>query len=167
MTMFDRFSIGVFAIGAGLCGAAMVLSPDVAAAPLITGGCIQGAAGQAGGASPVTAGGAPVADMCSPASASVSDMAGIPLALPGPVPVAAPIPVVAPVPVAAPVPAVAPVAAPVPAVAPVAAPLSEGAPLIDMSSDYGGKGQPTAAAPEGGPMPGQPTLPGPPSAGGR
>jgi hypothetical protein len=49
MTVFDRFNITVGAI-AGLCGAAMALSPDVAATPLKTGGyaCIQGQSGEVG-----------------------------------------------------------------------------------------------------------------------
>ena len=53
MTIFDRFNIGVVAAGAGLCGVAIALSPDVAAGPLTTGGygCVQGTADQAGGAS--------------------------------------------------------------------------------------------------------------------
>ncbi|HET9891653.1 MAG TPA: hypothetical protein VFQ42_14240, partial [Mycobacterium sp.] len=37
MAIVDRFNIKVVA-GAGLCGAAIALSPDAAAAPLITGG---------------------------------------------------------------------------------------------------------------------------------
>ena len=87
MTIFDRFNIRVVAAGAGLCGVAMALSPDVSAAPLPTGGyaCVQTTAGEADG-------GSPVAGVCSAASAPLSDMAGIPLALPGPVPVGAPVP---------------------------------------------------------------------------
>ena len=150
MRIFDRFNIGVVAAGAGLCGVAIALSPDVAAAPLTTGGCAYAqAAGQAG-TSPVAAGGAPAGVDCSPASAPLADMAGVPLALPGPVPLAAPVPVAAPLPVVAPV----PVAAPVPAAAPVAA----AAPLMEMSS---GKGQPTGPLPDGAPVPGRPTPPGP------
>jgi len=47
MTTFDRFNIKVVA-GVGLCGAAIALSPDAAAAPLKTGGyaCVQAAAGE-------------------------------------------------------------------------------------------------------------------------
>ncbi|MBY0387699.1 MAG: hypothetical protein K2X56_06245, partial [Mycobacterium pseudokansasii] len=47
MTVFDRFNLKVVAF-AGLCGAAIALSPDVAAAPLKTGGygCVQGMAGE-------------------------------------------------------------------------------------------------------------------------
>ena len=54
MTIFDRFNIKVI-VSAGLCLAALALSPDAAAAPLKTSGyeCIQGAAA----ASPVAAGG--------------------------------------------------------------------------------------------------------------
>src|ERR1700731_4176351 len=116
MTIFDRFNIRVVAAAAGLCGIAIALSPEVAAAPLITGGngCHQTTAGEAGSASPAAAdgmpvaggadgmpvaggagglpvaggagglpvagaaGGFPVAGPCSPASAPVADMAGIP-----------------------------------------------------------------------------------------
>src|ERR1700731_3535996 len=64
MTVFDRFNITVGAI-AGLCGAAMALSPDVAATPLKTGGyaCIQGQSGEVGApaAGGPLAGGAPAA----------------------------------------------------------------------------------------------------------
>src|SRR6202000_3486091 len=58
MASFDRFSIKVVA-GVGLCGAAIALSPDAAAAPLKAGGyaCMQGAAGEV--AAPAGAGGAP------------------------------------------------------------------------------------------------------------
>ena len=57
MATFDRFSIKVVA-GVGLFGAAIALSPDVAATPLKTGGyaCMQGAAGEVG--APAVAGGA-------------------------------------------------------------------------------------------------------------
>ena len=152
MTIFVRFNIRVVAAAAGLCGVAMALSPDVAAAPLPTGGyaCAQTTAGEADGASPV-------AGVCSPASASLSDMAGIPSALPGPVPAVAPVPMGAPV--AAPVPAGAPV--------PVGVPAAGGAALIDMAGGYGGKGQPTGPLPDGAPAPGQPILPGPAADGAR
>jgi hypothetical protein len=168
VTIFDRFNIGVVAVGAGLFGVAMALSPAVAAAPLITGGqaCVQTTAGEVGGAPPV-------AGMCSPASAPVADMAGIPMALPGPVPVVAPVPLGAPLPMGAPVPVGAPVAgpvplgAPVPVGAPVVAPVAGGAPLTDMSGGFGGKGQPTGPLPDGAPMPGQPILPGPAADGAR
>ena len=115
MTIFDRFNVRVVAAGAGLCGVAMALSPHVAAAPLPTGGyeCFQApaqaAAGEAGGAAPA----APAAGACIPASAPFADMAGVPMALPGPVPVAAPAPLAAPVPLGAPVGAPVPLGAPV------------------------------------------------------
>ena len=57
MRAFDRFSIKVVGI-AGLCGAAIALSPDAAAAPPIkTGGayaCVQGMSGE--GAAPAAEG---------------------------------------------------------------------------------------------------------------
>ena len=177
MTMFDRFNIGVVAAAAGMCGVAIALSPGAAAAPLITGGyeCFQTSAGEAGGASPAAAdgmpvagapaaaGGLPVAGGCIPASAPLADMAGIPMALPGPVPVAAPVPLAAPAPLGAPVPVVAPAAAPVP----LAAPVPEGAPLLDMSGGYGGKGDPIAPPSAGAPVSGQPIPPGPAADGAR
>ncbi|MDT5244038.1 MAG: hypothetical protein QOD36_1414, partial [Mycobacterium sp.] len=97
MTIFDRFNVRVVAAGAGLCGVAIALSPHVVAAPLTTGGydCFQASAGEVGAS--------PVAGACSPASAPLADMAGVPMALPGPVPVAAPAPLAAPVPLGAPV----------------------------------------------------------------
>lgn len=153
MTIFDRFAIRVVAAGVGLCGAAMAFSPDVAAAPLTTGGyeCIQPAAGQAGGA--------PAAAPCLPATAPVADMAGIPMALPGPVPIAPPVPVVPVLPIAPPLP-IAPV---VPAGA--GAPVAAGAPvpvgLIDTANGYAGKGDRISPTPVGGPLPGQPIPAGP------
>ncbi|HZS21718.1 MAG TPA: hypothetical protein VFA63_12135, partial [Pseudonocardiaceae bacterium] len=74
MTSFHRFNMKVVA-GAGLCGAAIALAPDTAAAPLITGGyaCIQG---QAGETAPSAAAGGAAAAACSPASAPLTDMAG-------------------------------------------------------------------------------------------
>src|SRR3954465_7669156 len=92
MTVFDRFNITVVAAGAGLCGVALALSPQSAATPLITGGdyaCLEASAGEAAGA-------AGAAGACAPASAPLSEMAGVPMALPGPVPVVAPVPVAAP-----------------------------------------------------------------------
>src|SRR6478752_4390327 len=155
MRVFDRFTITVVAAGAGLCGVALALSPQVAAAPLVTGGndyaCIESSAGElaAGAAAP-----------CAPAAAPVADMAGVPMALPGPVPVvpaAPPVPVAPPVPLAPPVPIVPPVplAPPVP-VAPVA-----GAPLTQMGGAGGGKGEDTGPPPPGAPVAGEPILPGP------
>lgn len=169
-TIFDRFDIRVVVAAAGLCGVAIALSPDVAAAPLITGGngCLQTTAGEAAGGLPAAAGGLPAAAGCSPASAPLADMAGIPMALPGPVPVAAPVPLAAPIPLAAPV----PLGAPVPVVAPAAAPVpvADGvpaAPLLDMSGGYGGKGDPIAPPSAGAPVSGQPIMPGPAADGAR
>ncbi len=106
------------------------------------------------------AGGAPA--LCAP----VADMAGVPLAVPGPLPVGAaaigaPVPVgVPPVPVGVPpVPVGAAVGAPIPVGAPIlGAPLPIGAPILDMA---GGKGATTGPAPAGAPVAGQPILPGP------
>src|SRR6201992_4274203 len=117
MASFDRFSIKVVA-GVGLCGAAIALSQDAAAAPLKTGGyaCMQGAAGEvaapavaggAAGAGPAVAGGAAA---CAPAAAPLAEMSGAP--------VAAPVPAGAPVSAGAPAPLV-PAGAPLPAGAPV------------------------------------------------
>jgi hypothetical protein len=151
MTIFDRFNVRVVAAGAGLCGVAMALSPQVAAAPLPTGGyeCFEASAGEFGGAAPATA-------PCSPASAPLADMAGIPMALPGPVPVVPAAPPVPVVPLAPPVPVV-----PVAPAVPLGAPLAGGAPLTDMSGAFGGKGDPTNPPPDGAPVSGQPILPGP------
>ena len=136
-------------VGAGVFAAALALSPDVAAAPLKTGGyeCIQDAAG-----------GDPAAPFCAP----IADMAGIPMALPGPLPLGAaavPVPVaVPPVPVGVPPVPVGAGAVPLGAPFPLGAPLPVGAPIIDMS---GGKGAATGPAPAGAPAPGQPIAPGP------
>ena len=143
MTIFDRFNITVVA-GAGLCSVALALSPQVAAAPLITGGgyaCVHTSSGDAVGAAPAAGGpvgAAPAGGACVPASAPLSDMAGVPMALPGPVPVAAPVPVGAP----------------------VGAPVPVGAPLTVMSG-VGGKEQPSGPPPAGAPVSGQPIMPGP------
>ena len=69
MTIFDRFKIKAVA-GAGLCGAAIALSPDAAATPLMTGGyaCVQGTAGET---APAAVAGGPVAvagDRCAAAA---------------------------------------------------------------------------------------------------
>ncbi|CFB45551.1 Conserved exported protein of uncharacterised function%2C proline%2C glycine%2C valine-rich [Mycobacterium tuberculosis] len=105
MAIVNRFNIKVIA-GAGLFAAAIALSPDAAADPLMTGGyaCIQGMAGDAPVAAgdPVAAGGPAAAGAC---SAALTDMAGVPFVAPGPVPAAAPVPIGAPVPIpGAPVP---------------------------------------------------------------
>jgi hypothetical protein len=168
MTNFDRFSIGVVAAAVGLYAVALALSPNVVATPLNTGGhaCIENSAGVVGGVAAGAAGGAavPAADSCA-ASAPVADMAGIPMALPGPVPVVAPAPVAAPIPAGAPVPlgAPVPVGAPVPAAAPVpvAAPVPAGAPILDMAGGFSGKGDPNRPPAPGAPVSGQPIPPGP------
>lgn len=174
MPIFDRFNIGVVAC-AGLCGAAIALSPDAVAVPYVTGGgaCLYGQAGEAGGApaagGPAAAGGAAAA----PCAAPLTDMAGVPLVVPGPgiVPVPAgaplialgppipPVPVVPPLPFAPPVPigAPLPLGAPLVALGGVADGLAA-APLIDMA---GAKDAPTGPSPAGGPVDGQPVSPGP------
>jgi hypothetical protein len=166
MTIFDRFNIGVVA-SAGLCGAAIALSPDAAAVPHMTGGgaCMYGQAGEAGApaAGPVGAGAA-----AAPCAAPLTDMAGVPMVVPGPgiVPVPAGAPLIAlgpPVPVVPPVPLGAPIGAPLPLGAPLVAlgGVADGipvAPLIDMS---GVKDAPIGPAPTGGPVAGQPVSPGP------
>lgn len=158
MTIFDRFNIGIVA-SAGLCGAAIALSPDAAAVPYMTGGgaCMYGQAGEAPAAGgPVAAGGA-----AAPCAAPLTDMAGIPMVVPGPgiVPVPAgaplialgpPVPVVPPLPFAPPV----PIGAPLPLGAPLVAlgGVADGvpvAPLLDMS---GVKDAPIGPPPTGGPV---------------
>jgi hypothetical protein len=172
-----RFTMKLLVV-AGLCGAATALSPDAIAAPFKTGGydCVLDAAGA------VAAPAAAAVPLCGP----VADMAGVPMVLPGPLPLGAaavpvvvpPVPaVIPPVPaVVPPVPAVVPpvpaVVPPVPIVAPAlgaplpigaaALPVPAGLPILDMA---GGKGAPTGPAPAGTPMPGQPIIPGPPPAG--
>jgi hypothetical protein len=165
MWVFDRFNITVVAAGAGLCAVAMAVSPHVAAAPLVTGGedyaCVQSSAGEIPGGAPAAVG---AAGACAPASAPVADMAGVPMALPGPVPVVAPVPVAPPVPLAPPVPIAppVPVGAPIPIGAPVAgAPI--GAPLTQMGGAGGGKGELTGPPPPGAPVSGEPIWPGPTS----
>ncbi|MGV0717871.1 hypothetical protein ABQE93_20955 [Mycolicibacterium sp. XJ662] len=159
MTVFDRFNITAV-VGAGLCGVAMALSPTASA-----GGyeCVETAAGEA----PAPAG------ACLP----LTDMAGVPMALPGPVPVVPPpvvppplVPPVVPPPLVPPLvpppvvpPLVPPPVVPPPAAAPIAvagAPLAPVAPITEMGG-AGGKGQVTGPAPEGAPVPGQPIMPGP------
>jgi hypothetical protein len=180
-----RFTLKVV-VSVGFCGAALAMIPNAAAAPLKTGGgyCIEDAAGAAG--APVAAGvpvaaagagGAPA--LCAP----IADMAGVPLAVPGPLPVGAaaigaPVPVVVPpvpvgvppvpvgvppVPVGVPpvpvgVPPVPVGVPPVPVGAAVGAPIPVGAPILDMA---GGKGAVTGPAPAGVPVAGQPIMPGP------
>ena len=170
MTIFDRFNIGVVA-GVGLCGAAIALSPDAAAVPYMTGGgaCMYGQAGEAG--APAAGGPVGAAGAAAPCAAPLTDMAGIPMVVPGPaivpVPAGAPLialgPPIPPVPLGAPLPLGAPIGAPLPLGAPLVAlgGVADGipvAPLIDMS---GVKDAPTGPAPTGGPVAGQPVSPGP------
>lgn len=185
--MAERFNIKVVA-GAGLCGAAIALSPDAAAAPLITGGyaCthqqagdvpaavggLEGAGGAGAAGGPILAAGGPAADVCT-TGAPLTDMSGVPLVVPGPVvapvPAGVPLAVPGPLPLGAPLGAPLPVAPVVPAGAPLIAlggPVAAGAPIdgvpvapiLDMS---GVKDAPTGPAPTGGPVPGQPVMPGP------
>ena len=76
MTIFDRFTITVVAAGAGLCGVALALSPEVAAAPLVTGGndyaCLESSAGGLAGGAPAAAGAAGAAAPCAPVAAPVA-----------------------------------------------------------------------------------------------
>ncbi len=128
MAIFDRSNIRLVAAGAWLCVIAIALSPEVAAAPAGGKECFEGKG-----------------EVCT-ASAPLAGMAGIPMALPGPVPAAPAVPVVP--------------AAPVPA----AAPLAGGAGFTDVPG-LGGKGAPTGPPPAGAPVPGQPIVPGPSAAG--
>ncbi|WP_099039604.1 hypothetical protein [Mycobacterium neglectum] len=152
MAIFDRFDLKVIAVG-GLCGVAIALSPGIAAA----GGyeCLQTSAGEAGPAA--------AAPVCAP----VAEMAGVPMALPGPpiVPPLVPPPIIPPplVPPVVPPPLVPPLVPPVPIV-PIGAPIAAGAPLAPlttMGGAAGGKGDSTGPAPAGAPVAGQPTAPGP------
>ncbi|KUH99401.1 hypothetical protein [Mycobacterium sp. IS-3022] len=155
MTTFERVNIAA-AIGAGLCGLAMALSPAA-----LAGGyeCVQTSTGEA----PT---GAPPGAVCAP----LTDMAGVPMAFPGPPPVAPP-PVVPP-PLVPPIvppplvpPAVPPPLVPPPVVPPIAAgaPVAAGAPLTTMggAAGKGGKGDSVGSPRPGAPAPGQPTPPGP------
>lgn len=148
LRIIDRFCVAVVA-GAGLCGAALALSPGAVATPFATGGganCLETQAGF--GAAPI---------------------AGAPVVLPGPIPLAPVVPVVPPVPPI--VPPVPPIVPPIPPVFPVV-PVAGGAPIagglgaaapITMAAGTG-KGAPiaTASAPPAAPvvLPG-PVLPGP------
>jgi hypothetical protein len=170
MAIFDRLGIKVVA-GVGLCGAAMVLSPDAAASLLKTGGysCVQGIAGETAPAA--VAGGPVVAPVCvapGPAGAAFSGAAGPAAAAPVPAGAPAGAGAGAPVPVGAPVPAGAGAPAPVggPAGLPFGAPVIAGAPapggaLLTGVGGLAGKDAPTGTTPTSGPAPGQPILPGP------
>jgi hypothetical protein len=150
-----RFLIDI-AGGVALCAAAVALSPDAIANPMKTGGyaCVQQSAG-AVAAVPA------IADGC--AGAPVADMAGIPLALPGPMPAGAaavgvPIPAgaaagAAPLPIGAPIPvggaAPVPIGAPVPVGAPV--PIGAAAP-VPVGAAAAGVPVPLGAAAAGAPV---------------
>jgi hypothetical protein len=148
MAFFDRFSITALAAAAGLCVTAIALSSHAVAVPLIT--------------EFECAPGVPAGKECVAGAAAFAPMAGVPMALPGPVPVPA-APVVPAIP-AAPVPVIP--AAPVPVVpaAAPAAPVPAGAP-IGLAGGVGGKGDPIVPAPPGAPVPGQPLPAGPAAAG--
>ncbi|WP_421845753.1 hypothetical protein [Mycobacterium sp.] len=161
MTVFGRFTIKVVA-SAGLCGAAIALSPGAEASPLKTGGaaCLQGMSDEV--AAPAAAAPAAAGGVCA-AGAPVTDMAGVPLVAPGALPVVpagAPLiafgPPVPPIPVAPPVVPPIPVTPPVPPI-PVAppipppVPIPPGAPLIALGPVAAGA--PVAApAPVGAPI---------------
>ncbi|WP_082682949.1 hypothetical protein [Mycobacterium sp. GA-1285] len=167
MTTFKGVNIAA-AVGAGLLGAAIGLAIALSPAALAGGyECVESATGQA----PTGAPGAPV---CAP----LTDMAGVPMALPGPPPVAPPLvpPPVVPPPLVPPLvpPPLAPPVVPPPLVPPVAgapiagapiaggAPAAVGAPLTEMGGLAGkGKGDPSRPAAPGAPVPGQPTPAGP------
>jgi hypothetical protein len=160
MAIFDRLGIKVIA-GVGLWGAAMALSPDAAASSLKTGGysCVQGIAGETPPAA--VAGGPVVAPVCvrpAPAGAALSDAAGSAAAAPVPAgaPAGAPVPAGAGAPVPVGAPAGLPVGAPVIAGAP-----TPGGALLTGVRGLAGKDAPTGTTPTGGPVPGQPILPGP------
>jgi len=146
MAIFDRSNIRLVAAGAWLCAIAIALSPEAAAAPPGGNECFEGKG-----------------EVCT-ASAPLAGAAGVPMALPGPIPAAPAAPVV---PAAPPIPVI-PMAPPVPVVPdapmPAAAPLAGGAGFTDVPG-LGGKGAPTGPPPAGAPVPGQPIVPGPSVAG--
>ena len=148
MAIFDRFTMKALCRWRGLCVIAVALSSHAAAVPLTT--------------EFECAPGAPAGKECVAGAAAFAPMAGVPMALPGPVP--APAAPVVPVIPAAPVPVIP--AAPVPVVpaAAPAAPVPAGAP-IGLAGGVGGKGDPIVPAPPGAPVPGQPLPAGPAAAG--
>jgi hypothetical protein len=157
MAVFDRLSIRVAAVGAGLCSVALTLSPGVAQAG---GACYESSAGEV----PAAAAAAP----CAP----ITGMAGgVPMALPGPIPPPlAPPPIVPPLAPPPVVPPIVPPLAPPPVVPPIVPPLAP-APIIPAAGAGGlpvttmgglsGKGEMTGPAPSGAPVAGQPIAPGP------
>ncbi len=161
ITIFDRIGIKMVAVGAGLCGIALAFGTGQASA----GGyeCVETSAGEV----PAAAG--------APACAPISAMAGVPMALPGPIP---PIPVVPPPvippvpPLVPPIPPVPPLVPPIPPVPPVVPVVPAGAPLVPMAGPVAGlpletmgglagKGDPIGPPPSGAPVAGQPISPGP------
>lgn len=168
MTIVERVITGAVTTGTGLYVVAVALSPIAGAAPLVTGGahaCLETSAGEVS-AVPAAAGGGAAVVPAAGCAAPIADMAaGVPMALPGPLPIAPPVPVVPPVPLGAPLPIAPPVplGAPLPVAAPLpaAAPLPVGAPLVDMAGGFSGKGDPIRPPADGAPVAGQPIMPGP------
>lgn len=160
MTTFKGVNIAA-AVGAGLVGAAIGVA--IALSPTALAGgyeCVPSKGGAPAGA--------PGAPVCAP----LTDMAGVPMALPGPPPIAPPlVPPVVPPPLVPPLvpPPLVPPLVPPPLVPPVAgapivggAPAVVGAPLTEMGGLAGkGKGDPSRPPAPGAPVPGQPTPPGP------
>ncbi|HEY0225652.1 MAG TPA: hypothetical protein VGC05_04480, partial [Mycobacterium sp.] len=139
MAIFDRFNIKIIA-SAGMFGAAIALSPDAAAMPFKTGGCLYPQAGEAAPLAGGPVGAAGAAAGAGACGAPLTDMSGVPLAAPGAIPVAgAPIIALGPPPLVPPVPLGAPVGAPLPLGAPLVAlggapvDVIPAAPLIDMA----------------------------------
>jgi hypothetical protein len=148
MAISDRFTMKALAAGVALGGIAVASSSIAAAVPLTT--------------EYECAPGAPAGKECVAPAAAFAPMAGVPMALPGPVP--APAAPVVPVIPAAPVPVIPAAPVPVvPAAAPVA-PMAGGAP-VNMAGGLAGKGDPIVAAVPGAPVPGQPLPAGPAGAG--
>ena len=98
MAIFDRFNIKIVA-SAGLCGAAIALCPDAAATPLITGGgaCMRGSLAKLGpgarrwsggtlavAGGPAAGGAVPGRPPVCTTGAPLTDMAGVPVVVPGP-----------------------------------------------------------------------------------
>ena len=146
MAFMNRFTTRTLVVSAGLCATGIALCTAVAAAPPATAECAPGT---------------PAGKECGAPAAAFAPMAGVPMALPGPVPApAAPVPVI---PAAPPLPVIP--AAPVPVVpagAPVAAaPVAGGAPVVDMAGGFAGKGDPVVPPAAGAPVAGQPLPAGP------
>jgi len=138
LRIIDRFCVAV-AAGAGLCGAALALSPGAVATPLRTGGgnCIEQQMGFAAG-----------------------PVAAAPVVLPGPVPIAPAVPVVPVVPPVPPVPVVPPVAPVVP-VAGAGAGAAEGAGVAAPIATQAGTGKGAPMTPSSGKAADPVVLPGP------